>query len=80
MAGWGQDAPAETGSALSVALSKLRHGLGADHLQGRTSIELLLPQATYEEVQKLPWLMPAFATEDGKLKLSIHSLIGLSSE
>jgi DNA-binding SARP family transcriptional activator len=51
MAGWGQDAPGEAGSALSVALSKLRHGLGADHLQGRTGIELLLPQATFVDVE-----------------------------
>lgn len=51
MAGWGQDAPAEAGSALSVALSKLRHGLGADHLQGRTGIELLLPRATFIDVE-----------------------------
>ena len=29
MAGWGQDAPAEAGNALSVQLSKLRRGLGA---------------------------------------------------
>ena len=36
MAGWGDDAPAEAGNALSVLLSKLRHGLGADHLRGRT--------------------------------------------
>src|SRR3954447_5025148 len=43
-AGWGPDAPTEAGSALSVALSKLRHGVGTDHLQGRTQIELLLPQ------------------------------------
>jgi glyoxylase-like metal-dependent hydrolase (beta-lactamase superfamily II) len=35
----------------------------------------LLPQATYDEVRKLPWLAPKFATEDGKLILSIHSLI-----
>jgi len=35
----------------------------------------LLPQATYEEVQKLPWLVPEFANEQGKLRLTIHSLI-----
>ena len=35
----------------------------------------LLPQATYDEVRKLPWLAPQFATEDGKLILPIHSLI-----
>src|SRR3954451_23050921 len=51
MAGWGQDTPTEVGSALSVVLSKLRHGLGADHLQGRTAVELLLPQATFVDVE-----------------------------
>ena len=51
MAGWGQEAPAEAGSALSVLLSKLRHGLGADRLRGRTEIELLLPQATFVDVE-----------------------------
>src|SRR5215204_1717236 len=38
MAGWGQDAPAEAGNALSVLLSKLRHGMGTNHLRGRTAI------------------------------------------
>ena len=51
MAGWGQDAPAEAGNALSVLLSKLRHNLGAGHLRGRTAIELLLPQATFIDVE-----------------------------
>jgi SARP family transcriptional regulator, regulator of embCAB operon len=51
LAGWGEEAPAEAGNALSVLLSKLRHGLGADHLQGRTEIELLLPQATFVDVE-----------------------------
>ena len=51
MAGWGADAPAEARSALNVLLSKLRHSLGADHLQGRTQIELLLPQATFVDVE-----------------------------
>src|SRR3954469_10192726 len=51
IAGWGQDTPTEVGSALSVVLSKLRHGLGADHLQGRTAVELLLPQATFVDVE-----------------------------
>jgi glyoxylase-like metal-dependent hydrolase (beta-lactamase superfamily II) len=35
----------------------------------------LLPQATYEEVQKLPWLVPHFANDEGRLRLTIHSLI-----
>jgi DNA-binding SARP family transcriptional activator len=51
MAGWGQDAPGEAGNALSVLLSKLRHGLGAGRLRGRTEIELLLPQATFVDVE-----------------------------
>ena len=51
MAGWGQDAPAEARSALNVLLSKLRHGLGADRLKGRTEIELLLPQETFIDVE-----------------------------
>jgi DNA-binding SARP family transcriptional activator len=51
MAGWGQDAPAEARNALSVLLSKLRHGLGADRLRGRTEIELLLPPVTFVDVE-----------------------------
>jgi glyoxylase-like metal-dependent hydrolase (beta-lactamase superfamily II) len=35
----------------------------------------LLPQATYDEVKKLPWLTPKFATEDGKLILAVQSLL-----
>ena len=51
MAGWGEEAAIEAGNALSVLLSKLRHGLGADRLRGRTAIELLLPQATFVDVE-----------------------------
>jgi DNA-binding SARP family transcriptional activator len=51
MAGWGPDAPAEAGNALSVLLSKLRHSLGAGHLHGRAEIELLLPPATFVDVE-----------------------------
>jgi DNA-binding SARP family transcriptional activator len=51
MAGWGEDAPAEAGNALSVLLSKLRRGLGADRLRGRTEIELLLPPDTFVDTE-----------------------------
>jgi SARP family transcriptional regulator, regulator of embCAB operon len=51
MAGWGDDVPAEAGNALSVLLSKLRHSLGADRLRGRAEVELLLPPATFVDVQ-----------------------------
>ena len=51
VAGWGEDAPADARNALSVLLSKLRHSLGADRLHGRTEIELLLPPATFVDVE-----------------------------
>lgn len=35
----------------------------------------LLPQATYEAVREIPWLVPHFAEESGKLKMSIHALV-----
>jgi DNA-binding SARP family transcriptional activator len=34
-----------------VLLSKLRHALGADRLRGRTAVELLLPPATFVDVE-----------------------------
>jgi glyoxylase-like metal-dependent hydrolase (beta-lactamase superfamily II) len=39
------------------------------------STRFILPLATSEEIQKLPWLIPHFATEEGRLKMSIHSLL-----
>jgi SARP family transcriptional regulator, regulator of embCAB operon len=51
VAGWGEEASADAGNALSVLLSKLRHSLGAGRLRGRTEIELLLPQATFVDVE-----------------------------
>jgi glyoxylase-like metal-dependent hydrolase (beta-lactamase superfamily II) len=39
------------------------------------STRFILPLATHDEIQKLPWLIPHFATEEGRLKMSIHSLI-----
>jgi glyoxylase-like metal-dependent hydrolase (beta-lactamase superfamily II) len=35
----------------------------------------ILPLAVNEEIQKLPWLVPHFATAEGRLKLSIHALV-----
>ena len=35
----------------------------------------ILPQATREEIQKLPWLTPRFANEEGRLRMSIHALL-----
>jgi glyoxylase-like metal-dependent hydrolase (beta-lactamase superfamily II) len=37
--------------------------------------KFILPLASNEEIRKLPWLIPDFATEEGRLKMSIHSLV-----
>jgi glyoxylase-like metal-dependent hydrolase (beta-lactamase superfamily II) len=39
------------------------------------STRFILPQAGPDEIRKLPWLVPHFATEEGRLKMSIHSLV-----
>jgi glyoxylase-like metal-dependent hydrolase (beta-lactamase superfamily II) len=39
------------------------------------STRFILPLASKEEIQRLPWLIPHFATEEGRLKMSIHSLV-----
>jgi glyoxylase-like metal-dependent hydrolase (beta-lactamase superfamily II) len=44
-------------------------------LETTGSTRFILPLATPEEIRKLPWLIPHFATEEGRLKMSIHSLV-----
>jgi glyoxylase-like metal-dependent hydrolase (beta-lactamase superfamily II) len=39
------------------------------------STRFILPLASNEEIRKLPWLIPHFATEEGRLKMSIHALV-----
>ena len=39
------------------------------------STRFILPLASNEEIRKLPWLIPDFASEEGRLKMSIHSLV-----
>src|ERR1700694_2167143 len=39
------------------------------------STRFILPLASNEEIRELPWLIPRFATEEGRLKMSIHSLV-----
>jgi glyoxylase-like metal-dependent hydrolase (beta-lactamase superfamily II) len=39
------------------------------------STRFVLPLASNEEIRKLPWLIPDFATGEGRLKMSIHSLV-----
>jgi glyoxylase-like metal-dependent hydrolase (beta-lactamase superfamily II) len=35
----------------------------------------ILPLAAKEGIRRLPWLIPHFATEEGRLKMSIHALV-----
>ena len=44
-------------------------------LETTGSTRFILPLATNEEIRKLPWLIPNFATDEGRLKMSIHSLM-----
>src|SRR3954463_4089047 len=39
------------------------------------STRFILPLATNEEIRKLPWLIPHFANEESRRKMSIHSLV-----
>jgi glyoxylase-like metal-dependent hydrolase (beta-lactamase superfamily II) len=39
------------------------------------STRFILPLASNEEIRKLSWLIPDFASEEGRLKMSIHSLV-----
>src|SRR6202049_2149265 len=39
------------------------------------STRFILPLASHGEIRKSPWLIPHFATEEGRLKMSIHSLV-----
>lgn len=39
------------------------------------STRSILPRASNEEIRKLPWLIPHFATEEGRLRMSVHSLV-----
>jgi glyoxylase-like metal-dependent hydrolase (beta-lactamase superfamily II) len=44
-------------------------------LETTGSTRFILPLASTEEIRKLPWLIPHFASEEGRLKMSIHSLV-----
>ena len=39
------------------------------------STRFILPLATNDEIRKAPWLIPHFATGEGRLKMSIHVLV-----
>jgi glyoxylase-like metal-dependent hydrolase (beta-lactamase superfamily II) len=44
-------------------------------LEATGGSKFILPQATREEVVKIPWLVPHFADETGRLKMSVHALV-----
>ena len=44
-----------------------------DLVGGGAGVRALLPDATAEEIIKLPWLVPTYAEPNGDLKLTVHS-------
>ncbi|MBR0754921.1 MBL fold metallo-hydrolase [Bradyrhizobium jicamae] len=46
-----------------------------NELESVGGTRFVLPQASREEIQKLPWLIPHYANDEGQLKMSIHSLL-----
>jgi glyoxylase-like metal-dependent hydrolase (beta-lactamase superfamily II) len=44
-------------------------------LESLGGTRFILPDASPEEVQKLPWLVPDYASDQGRLKMSIHVLV-----
>jgi glyoxylase-like metal-dependent hydrolase (beta-lactamase superfamily II) len=44
-------------------------------LQSIGGTRFILPQIGPEEVRKLPWMTPSFATAEGRLKMTVHSLV-----
>jgi len=39
------------------------------------STRFILPLATNDEIRKLPWLIPHFANEEGRLKMAVRALV-----
>ena len=46
-----------------------------NELETTGGTKFILPLASGDEIRKLPWLIPEFATEEGRLNMSIHSLV-----
>jgi glyoxylase-like metal-dependent hydrolase (beta-lactamase superfamily II) len=44
-----------------------------DLVGGGAGVRALLPNATAEEIVKMPWLIPSYAEPNGDLKLTVHS-------
>src|SRR3982074_3193480 len=86
-AAW-RDDPLRGRAETSIFRPKKRHGERRRHwtvgkvkitkiveLETIGSTRFILPLASNEEIRKLPWLIPHFATAEGRLKMSIHSLM-----
>ena len=64
-----------------IARNRMRWKIGNVNITKIVELEtvghtrFILPLAGREDILKLPWLIPHFATEDGRLKMSIHSLV-----
>lgn len=61
-----------TNKTLTVGKVKITKVAEIEALGGT---RFILPQATYQECQKISWLAPAYANDEGKLRLTIKSLI-----
>jgi len=80
---WGQTTPATDlfGAGLVARERRMRWNVGKVRITKIVELEtvgstrFILPLAINEEIRKLPWLIPHFATEEGRLKMSIHSLV-----
>lgn len=44
-------------------------------LEGAGGTKFILPQATPDAIREMDWLVPRYATAEGKLKMSIHALV-----
>src|ERR1700760_2585577 len=71
--------------AASMNAKIVRHGMHwtIDRVKITKIVELetvghtrfILPLAGPDQIRALPWLIPHFATAEGRLKMSIHSLV-----
>jgi glyoxylase-like metal-dependent hydrolase (beta-lactamase superfamily II) len=44
-------------------------------VEGAGGTKFILPQATPDAIREMDWLIPRFATEEGKLRMSIHAYV-----
>jgi glyoxylase-like metal-dependent hydrolase (beta-lactamase superfamily II) len=70
-----------TGAATNMGMRGMHWKVGRVRITKVVELEtvgstrFILPLASNEEIRKLPWLIPHFATEEGRLKMSIHALV-----